>query len=291
VKITLLAGPTASGKSRLALEIAGKTGGIIVNADSRQVYSELRVLTARPSAAVEAAMPHRLYGHVSAGERYSVGRWLDDVAAVLDEARRAALPVIVTGGTGLYFKALTEGLATIPMVPAEVRSRVVEDSSGETADVLHRRLAAVDPEDAHRIRSTDRARILRALEVFEATGRSLAAWQERPVKPLIDPANAERLLVDIDRALLHERISVRVSHMIADGALVEAKAIAELNLDKELPAMKAIGVAELIDHLAGRMSLDEALAAMRTETRRYAKRQMTWFRHQMVGWTPLTSGE
>jgi tRNA dimethylallyltransferase len=289
VKITLLAGPTASGKSRLALEIAGKSGGIIINADSMQVYAELRVLTARPSAADVAAVPHRLYGHVSARERYSVGRWLDDVAALLDEARRAALPVIVTGGTGLYFKALTEGLATIPSIPGEVRSRLVEESAGETAEVLHRRLAAVDPEDAHRIRSSDRARILRALEVFEATGRSLAAWQERPVKPLIDPANAERLLVDIDRALLHERISARVSHMIADGALVEVKALAELRLDKELPAMKAIGVGELIDHLAGRMSLDESLAAMRTETRRYAKRQMTWFRHQMAGWTPVTS--
>jgi tRNA dimethylallyltransferase len=291
VKITLLAGPTASGKSRLALEIARKSGGIIVNADSMQAYAELHVLTARPSAADEETVPHRLYGHVSVRERYSVGRWLNDVAATLDEARQSGAPAIVTGGTGLYFKALTEGLAAIPAVPAEVHSRVVEDSAGETAEVLHRRLAAVDPEDAHRIRASDRARILRALEVFEATGRSLAAWQERPVKPLIDPVDAERLLVDIDRALLHERISARVSHMIADGALVEAKALAELNLDKDLPAMKAIGVGELIDHLAGRMSLDEALAAMRTETRRYAKRQMTWVRHQMAGWTPVTSGE
>jgi tRNA dimethylallyltransferase len=291
VKITLLAGPTASGKSRLALEMAEKCGGIIVNADSMQVYAELHVLTARPSAADEAVIPHRLYGHVSVRERYSVGRWLNDAAATLDEARRSGVPAIVTGGTGLYFKALTEGLAVIPTVPPEVRSRVVEDSAGETAEVLHRRLAAVDPEDAHRIRSSDRARVLRALEVFEATGRSLAAWQERPVRPVIDAASAERLLVDIDRALLHERISARVSRMIADGALVEAKALAELNLDKDLPAMKAIGVGELIDHLTGRMSLDEALAAMRTETRRYAKRQMTWFRHQMTGWTPVTCGE
>jgi tRNA dimethylallyltransferase len=289
VKIVLLAGPTASGKSRLALEIARQSGGIVVNADSMQVYAELRVLTARPSAADEETVPHRLYGHVSARERYSVGRWLDDVGLVLDEARRQSVPVIVAGGTGLYFKALSEGLATIPPVPVEVRNRVLEDSTGEAADVLHRRLAAVDPEDAHRIRPSDRARILRALEVFEATGRSLAAWQERPVKPLIDPAEADRLMVEVDRKVLHERISARIAHMIADGALAEARAIAELRLDKDLPAMKAIGVSELIDHLAGRMSLDEALAGIRTETRRYAKRQMTWFRHQMAGWSSVSS--
>jgi tRNA dimethylallyltransferase len=289
VKIVLIAGPTASGKSRFALEIAQRTGGIIVNADSMQVYADLRVLTARPSVADEATVPHRLYGHVSARERYSVGRWLDDVAAVLAEARRQSADVIVTGGTGLYFKALTEGLATIPPVPAEVRNRVLAESAGETADILHRRLAAVDPEDANRIRPSDRARILRALEVFEATGRSLAAWQERPVKPLIDAAEAERFLVAVDRKVLHERISTRISHMIADGALAEARSIAELHLDSDLPAMKAIGVGEQIDHLAGRLSLDEALAAMRTETRRYAKRQMTWFRHQMPDWKPVPS--
>jgi tRNA dimethylallyltransferase len=289
VKITLLAGPTASGKSRLALEIARKSGGFIVNADALQVYAELRVLTARPSLADEEAIPHRLYGHVSACERYSVGRWLDDVAAVLAEARRLSAPVIVTGGTGLYFKALTEGLATVPSVPVEVRNRINTESAGEAAEVLYRRLAALDPEDARRIRPSDRARILRALEVFETTGRSLAAWQERPVKPLIGAGEADRLFIDVDRKVLHERISARISHMVADGALREARAIATLKLDRDLPAMKAIGVGELIDHLDGRTSLDEALAGMRTETRRYAKRQMTWFRHQMDGWSPVTA--
>ena len=157
--------------------------------------------------------------------------------------------------------------------------------------MLHRRLAAVDPEDAARIRPTDRARIVRALEVFEATGRALAAWRERPAKPLIDPAEAERMVLDVDRKLLHERIAARVSQMIAGGALAEAKAVAALKLDKNLPAMKAIGLGELMDHIAGRTSLDEALAGMRTETRRYAKRQMTWFRHQMVGWGSVTGDE
>lgn len=289
--IVLLAGPTASGKSQLALDLAQKRGGVVINADSMQVYGELRVLTARPSTADEAAIPHRLYGHVPARERYSVGRWLEDVAGALGEARAQGLTPIVVGGTGLYFKALTEGLATIPTIAAEVRERIAEECSGESAEVLHRRLAAIDPEDAARIRPSDRARIVRALEVFEATGRSLAAWQERPVKPLIDPAETERTILDVDRKVLHERIGARVSRMLAAGALAEAKAVAALRLDKDLPAMKAIGLTQLVDHLEGSLSLDEALAGMRTETRRYAKRQMTWFRHQMSGWEPLQPGE
>lgn len=289
MKIVLLAGPTASGKSRLALDLARRRGGVIVNADSMQVYAELRVLTARPSPDEEAAVPHRLYGQVPARERYSVGRWLDEVAGVLAEARRESLTPIFVGGTGLYFKALTEGLAAMPPVPAEVRTRIQEESAGESPDVLHRRLTAIDPEDAARIRPSDRARVVRALEVFEATGRALAAWQERPAKPLIDPAAAERMVLEVDRKLLHERIAARASQMIAGGALAEARAFAALRLDANLPAMKAIGLGELMDHLAGRSSLDEALAGMRTETRRYAKRQMTWFRHQMNGWDSLTA--
>jgi tRNA dimethylallyltransferase len=287
VKIILLAGPTASGKSRFALDLARRNRGVIINADAMQVYRELRVLTARPAAADEADVPHRLYGHVPANERYSVGRWLRDVAEVLAEAEREQPTAIIVGGTGLYFKALTEGLATIPSVPAEVRTRILQESAEETAEVLHRRLAAVDPEDAARIRRSDRGRIMRALEVFETTGRSLAAWHERPARPLIDPAEAERIVLEVDRKLLHERIAGRVSQMLAAGALAEARAVAALNLDKDLPAMKAIGLGELMDHIAGRASLDEALAGMRTETRRYAKRQMTWFRHQMADWSSV----
>jgi tRNA dimethylallyltransferase len=280
----LIAGPTASGKSRLAIELALRHDGIVVNADSMQVYGELSILTARPTTEDEAAAPHRLYGHIGASTRYSVGRWLDDVGGVLDEARRQGRLVIIAGGTGLYFKALTEGLAQIPPIPAEVRQDVLATAEGEASETLHRRLAEVDPEDAAAIRPSDRSRILRATEVFEATGRSLAAWRARPATPILDPARAERVVLDPDRAILHERIARRAEAMIHHGAIEEARALGTLGLSPDLPAMKAIGVRELLDHLAGKLSLDEALAGIKTETRRYAKRQATWFRHQMEGW-------
>ena len=285
----LIAGPTASGKSRLALELAARHGGVIINADSMQVYAELRVLTARPSPEDEAVAPHRLYGHVPARERYSVGRWLDDVAAVLDSVRREGSPVIVVGGTGLYFKALTEGLAAVPAIPAEVRATNLREAEGVPTPQLHDRLAAVDPEDAAAIRTSDRARILRALDVFTGTGRPLAEWRGvAAAAPLVDPSTARRIVLDPDRAELGRRIAERVDRMIAAGALAEVEALSALGLNPELPAMKAIGVRELTAHRAGLLSLDEALAAIRTETRRYAKRQMTWFRHQMSDWPRLT---
>jgi tRNA dimethylallyltransferase len=280
----LLAGPTASGKSRLALELAHEHDGIVVNADSMQVYGELRILTARPTPADEDAVPHRLYGHVPASTRYSVGRWLDDVAGALDAARdKGRLPILV-GGTGLYFKALTDGLAAVPAIPADIREAVLRNSEGEASDTLHRRLGEVDPEDAARIRPSDRSRIVRAMEVFEATGRSLAAWRARPADPVLDFSTAEGLVLDPDRARLHERIAKRAEAMIHDGAMAEVEALAKLGLSPDLPAMKAIGVRELLEHIAGKTSLDEALAGMKTETRRYAKRQLTWFRNQMDGW-------
>jgi len=280
----LIAGPTASGKSRLALELAHEHDGVVVNADSMQVYGELSILTARPTAEDEAVVPHRLYGHVTAATRYSVGRWLDDVGGILGEARRQRRMPIVVGGTGLYFKALTEGLAEVPPIPAEVRQQVLAIAEGEAGETLHRRLAEIDPEDAAGIRPSDRSRILRAMEVFEATGRSLAAWRARPATPILDPAKAERIVLDPDRAILHERIARRAEEMIHHGAIEEARALGTLGLSPDLPAMKAIGVRELLDHLAGKLSLAEALAAIKTETRRYAKRQTTWFRHQMEGW-------
>ncbi len=283
--VVLLAGPTASGKSRLALALAAKYGGVVVNADSMQVYAELRVLTARPSAADEAAAMHRLYGHVPAATRYSVGAWLKDVAPILDEARRARQFAIVVGGTGLYFKALTEGLAAIPPIPQDVRQAVRRATEGLPADEIHARLAVVDADTARTIRPSDKGRIVRALEVFEATGRSLLRWQEaEQVKPVIDPAAAVRMVLMPDRALLHQRIAERARRMLQGGALAEVEALTSLGLDPELPAMKAIGVRELVDHAAGNLSRDEALAAIATETRRYAKRQMTWFRNQMSDW-------
>jgi len=280
----LIAGPTASGKSRLALELAREHDGVVVNADSMQVYGELSILTARPTTEEEAALPHRLYGHVTAATRYSVGRWLDDVGSILGEVRRQGRMPIVVGGTGLYFKALTEGLAEVPPIPVEVRQQVLAIAEGEANETLHRRLSEIDPEDAAGIRPSDRSRILRAMEVFEATGRSLAAWRARPATPVLDPAKAERIVLDPDRAILHERIARRAEAMIHHGAIEEARALGELGLSPDLPAMKAIGVRELLDHLAGKLSLAEALAGICTETRRYAKRQATWFRHQTEGW-------
>ncbi len=281
----LLTGPTASGKSRLALELAARTGGLIVNANSMQVYGELRLLTARPSPADEAAVPHRLYGHVPAATRYSVGRWLGDVAPVLDQAQREGRTAIVVGGSGLYFKALTEGLAAVPAIPAEVRAAIRQESEGVATADLHARLAAVDPEDAAALRASDRARILRALEVVTATGRSLADWHRvATTPPLVDPATAERIVLAPERAVLHARIAARVERMLEEGALAEVAALASLGLDPDLPAMKAIGVRELMALEAGTLSREQALATIATETRRYAKRQMTWFRHQMADW-------
>lgn len=281
----LIAGPTASGKSRLALDLAARHGGVVVNADSMQVYGELRILTARPAPADEAVVPHRLYGHVPARERYSVGRWLGDVARVLAETHREGRRAIIVGGTGLYFKALTEGLAAVPEIPAEVRAAVHRESQDVPTPALHARLTAVDPEDAAAIRVGDRARVLRALDVFTATGRSLAEWRRVAASPpLVDPASAQRILLDPDRAELRARIARRAERMLEEGALEEVRSLVALALDPELPAMKAIGVRALAAHMAGDMSRDEALAAIATDTRRYAKRQVTWFRNQMADW-------
>ncbi|CAN5324474.1 tRNA (adenosine(37)-N6)-dimethylallyltransferase MiaA [soil metagenome] len=288
----LIAGPTASGKSRLAIELARRFRGVVVNVDSMQVYRELRILTARPTAEDEAEVPHRLYGHVPAGERYSVGRWLGDLAETLAEARTDGLRPIIVGGTGLYFTALTRGLAAVPPIPAEVRATLRGQSEGVASAELHARLAAIDGEGAATTRPSDRTRILRALEVFTATGRSLPEWKRAAAAPpLIDPATAAKVVLSPDRALLHQRIAERAGHMIRAGALAEVDALARLGLDPELPAMKAIGVRELIGHNAGKLSIDEALAAIRTETRRYAKRQMTWFRGQMPDWPVVEDDE
>ena len=221
----------------------------------------------------------------AAATRYSVGAWLADVAPVLDEARRAGRPAIVVGGTGLYFKALTEGLAAMPAVPAEIREEIAREARGAEPAALHARLAARDPESAAAIRPSDRARIVRALEVFAATGTPIAVWQRTgAAAPLVDAATARRLVLSPERAELHRRIAARAEAMVAGGALDEVRALAALDLDPALPAMKAIGVRELLAHLAGDSSLDEAVAAIATETRRYARRQLTWFRNQMGDW-------
>jgi tRNA dimethylallyltransferase len=280
-RVILIAGPTASGKSRLACAAAAELGGTVVNADSMQVYADLRVVTARPDALDEAAVPHRLYGHVGAERRYSVGEWLRDVQALLSEGDA---PLIVAGGTGLYFKALTEGLAEVPPIPREIGDGVRQRMRAEGPLALHGELAEVDPEGAATIRPSDASRIVRALEVIEATGRPLGDWQRSAVQTPVLPQPHLRVVLSPDMALLHERISARAEAMAAAGGLAEVAGLLARDLDPELPAMKAIGVRELGGHIRGDTSLDEAVAAIKTETRRYAKRQMTWFRGQMRDW-------
>ena len=287
----LIAGPTASGKSALALAVAERHGGVIVNADSMQVYRDLRIITARPSVADEARVPHRLYGHVDAAENYSVGRWCQDVQAVLEDVRRSGrLPVLV-GGTGLYFKALTQGLSAVPPTPPDIRAAVRARCDAEGAAALHAELARRDPAMAARLKPGDGMRIARALEVLEATGRSLADWHRDGMPAILDPDAAVKIFLVVDRAELYRRIDARFDAMLAAGALDEVRVFAARGLDPLLPAMKAHGVPWLRRHLAGEISLDEAAAGGMQDTRRYTKRQATWFRNQMPGWAWLAPSE
>jgi len=280
----LIAGPTASGKSALAVAIAQRLGGTVVNADSMQVYRDLRVLSARPDAAEEAATPHRLYGHIDGSVNHSAARYAQDVAPLLAElAGAGSLPVLV-GGTGLYFKALTEGLSPMPPVPDDVRSAFRARVEGIETALLHAELVERDPAMAERLRPSDRLRIMRALEVVLATGRSLASFQgERKPGPLGD-CRLLRLFVMPERDEVRARIDRRFEAMMAQGALDEVAALRERRLDPLLPVMRAHGVPGLIAHLDGQISLAEAVARGQADTRAYAKRQVTWFRHQMAGW-------
>jgi tRNA dimethylallyltransferase len=287
----LIAGPTASGKSALALVLAEKFGGVVINADSMQVYRDLRVITARPTAAEEARAPHRLYGHVDASENYSVGRWCVDVQTALTEAEQANTMAIVVGGTGLYFKALTQGLAAVPPIPADIRAGVRERLANEGIEALYAQLAQRDPDAAARLKPGDRARIARALEVIEATGRPLADWHGEGMQPILDPARAIKVFLAPDRTELHRRIDGRFDAMLAAGALDEVRKLAARGLDPLLPAMKAHGVPWLIRHLRGDIALEEAAEGGKRDTKRYTKRQVTWFRHQMPGWTWVSPGE
>jgi tRNA dimethylallyltransferase len=280
----LIAGPTASGKSALALALAEAIGGTIVNADSMQVYRDLAVITARPTPEEEAKVPHRLYGHVDAAENYSVGRWLADVAPVLDEVRAARRVPILVGGTGLYFKALTLGLSNVPPVPAEVRNAVRARLEAEGPEALHAELSRRDPASAA-LKPGDRTRVARSLEVLEATGRPLSQWHDQGLPPLLEASKAVKLFLAPDRAELRRRIDARFDAMLAAGALDEVRALASRKLDPLLPAMKAHGVPWLIRHLSGQISLDEAVQGGKNDTRRYTKRQFTWVRHQLPDWT------
>jgi tRNA dimethylallyltransferase len=283
-KEVLIAGPTASGKSALALTLAERIGGMIVNADSMQVYRDLRIITARPTPEEEAHVPHRLYGHIDAAENYSVGRYVVDAAAALAEARQLGRTPIFVGGTGLYFKALTHGLAAVPPITPGVRAAVRARLEAEGPAALHDELARRDPVMAARLELADRARIARALEVLEATGRSLAEWQRVGMAPMLDRVRAVTIFLSPNRDELRRRIDVRFDAMLASGALTEVKALAARGLDARLPALKAHGVPWLIRHLTGEMTLADAAAAAKKDTRHYTKRQFTWFRHQLGDW-------
>ena len=280
----LIAGPTASGKSALALELAERFGGVIINADSMQVYSDLRIITARPTPEEEKRIPHRLYGFVDAAENYSVGRWCRDVGAALDDvARQGRLPILV-GGTGLYFKALTTGLAAVPPIPSDIRAVVRGRLQREGAPALHAELMHLDPATAQRVTVNDRSRISRALEVVLATGRPLSDWHVEGLPPIIDPGSATKVFITCEREELVRRIDTRFATMLKSDALEEIRRLAGRKLDPALPAMKAHGVPWLIRHLRGEISLTDAGAGAVMDTRRYAKRQVTWFRNQMKDW-------
>lgn len=267
----LIAGPTASGKSALALEIAEHQGGVIVNADASQVYDCWRVISARPSAEEEARAPHLLYGHVKARDPYSTGHWLREVSPLLGGVR----PIIV-GGTGLYFGALTQGLADIPATPPDIR--LFADTV--PMDEL---LADLDPETRSRIDNQNRVRVQRAWEVQHATGRGLAAWQDDTPPPLLPLDRCFPIVIDADKDWLNDRIARRFDLMIEGGALDEVAAVLP-SYDTSLPAHRAIGVPELIAHLRGEMTLARAKEAAVVATRRFAKRQRTWMRSKMATW-------
>lgn len=285
----LIAGPTASGKSALALDIAERVGGVVVNADSMQVYRDLRIITARPTREEERRAPHLLFGHIDAAVNYSVGGWLADLARTLRDMPEGATPVI-TGGTGMYFKAALYGLSDIPAVPEETRAKVRASASGKTPQQLHAELAAHDPETAGRLRDTDPQRVLRALEVFEATGKPLASFQGERGAPLLNPAQCRAFFLAPDREMLYARIDARFDRMMETGALDEVVALRQRSLDPMLPAMRAHGVPGLIEFLDGRVTRDDAIARGKLDTRHYAKRQFTFARRQLPTFTWIEPG-
>jgi len=279
--VILLAGPTASGKSALALALAEKFGGTIINADSMQVYRDLRLITARPRVEEERRMPHALYGHVDAAENYSVGAWRSEAAAELAMAERQSRAAIVVGGTGLYFNALTRGLTAMPPIPKQVRDDVRARLKSDGAAALHDELKRLDPHAAARLNRGDRARISRALEVMVATGRSIRDWHEDAKPDGPDSLRAVRIFLSPERDELARRIGARFDAMIEAGAIEEVRALMARNLDPSLPAMKAHGVPWLIHQLRGEITLEQAVEGAKRDTRRYTKRQETWFRNQL----------
>ncbi len=287
----LIAGPTASGKSTLALAIAERVGGTILNADSMQVYRELRILTARPSPLDEARVPHALYGHVPAGEAYSAGRFVIEAAEAIREAQAQGRRAIVVGGTGLYFKALLEGLSPIPAVREDVRAHWRSEAERLGAKALHAELQRRDVDMAKRLAPTDTQRLVRALEILESSGQSLGHWQALPGTPVIDATAAVKLHVTRPRQDLRARADTRFDDMLQAGGLEEVRALVAMQLDAALPAMRALGVRPLLAHVRDGLPLAAATVAAKAETRQFIKRQETWLRSNMIAWMAIDAHE
>lgn len=288
-RAVLIAGPTASGKSAAALDLAQRLGGAVINADAMQVYRELKVLSARPGPEEERLAPHRLFGHVPAAEAYSAARWLADAREALAEAWGQRRPAVVVGGTGLYFRSLEQGLSDIPDVPPEIRAKWRQALAARGSEALHCELSARAPEEARLLRPTDGQRLARALEVLEATGEPPSAHHARAsADSALAGAEVIRLAIIPERSALYRRCDERFRFMVEQGALEEVRRLLDLGLDPALPAMRAIGVAVLARHLDDDIGLDEAIAVAQRETRNYAKRQLTWLRHQMPGFEPVS---
>lgn len=280
--VLLLGGPTASGKSALAVAAANALDGVIINADSMQIYREMNRITARPDGAVLKAAPHRLYGVRPMAEPCNAAAWRTLALAEIAAAQASSKLVIMTGGSGLYFRALRHGLAPVPPIPAEVEAAARARLDAHGVEALHAALAARDAESAARLSPGDAQRVLRAWEVLEATGRSLAAWQREPTADGAPAGRLVELVIEPAREVLYAACDARFAEIAAQGGVEEARTIAALKLDPALPAMKAVGLRELIGLAAGRTTREAALEAGMRETRRYAKRQLTWFRHQMA---------
>jgi tRNA dimethylallyltransferase len=285
--LIVVTGPTASGKSALALGLAEAERGVIINADSMQLYRDLPILTAQPATEDQARVPHRLYGVLDATSPASAGRWLELAAAAIAEAVAEQRPAIVVGGTGLYLHALLHGLAPVPDIPAEIRAAARARLAALGAPAFHAELAELDPGMAARLRPTDRQRLLRAYEVVVGTGRSLAAWQAMPPRRLSLPARRLGLALMPPRPALYERIERRLRAMVEGGALAELTSLRERPLAADLPLLRAVAVPELLAHVAGGVDLEVALARAVVQTRRYAKRQLTWLRHRLPELRPV----
>lgn len=284
LKPVVIAGATASGKSDLALRIAERDGGCVINADALQVYRCWHALSARPSVADVARAPHRLYGHVDCRRRYSVGDWLREIAVVLDEARALRLRPVIVGGTGLYMTALTEGLAEIPPIPPKWRARSQALLDAGRIDEMLDALRRADPQTHGAIDRRNPVRVQRAWEVWSATGKGLRAWQGSAPRPLLPMDDADCAVLQVEKTILDKRISDRFQRMIEAGAIAECAAFADEFGDPALPSAQALGRVELSTYLSGRMTLDEARERAVTATRRFAKRQRSWFRSRMAHW-------